>query len=169
MMQAPDSSHRLETEMLLNQYLDSIESRVTENDNNRHQEDELLRTVDFLCGNTLDGALSILDGEDNITKLVSIPSERTAHWVKKASTSRARTEEYYFCIVPQSTDTYPIYFCSCRAFLERNRQPQSESPYLCKHLLAIRLMPSLKLKPSLIETVSDEDFANLMIQRLSLE
>lgn len=172
------SSH-LDIEILLDQYLSSAESFHGETFDHqsikKHQEDDILRTVDFLYGKTMEGALAILDAAENnsISKVISTATERSAYLVKGSSSYSFRgkfsSDESYFCIVPHFSDDVPIYYCSCRSFLERNRHPVNEGTCLCKHLLAVRLMPVLKIKPVLIETVSDDDFANILMQRIQME
>ena len=150
----------------------------------RDKETEILRTVDFLYGNTLEGALAILDTVENagsITHLVSIPSRRSLYLVKgSASYARSKfrggrdksSSDSYLCMVPRPDDDLPIYYCSCRSFLERNSSSgtgSGEGACLCKHLLAIRLSTVLGVRPTLQETMSDADFSSIVLQRISIE
>lgn len=185
-------SSYLDIEILLNEYLASVESfqnNATEAQPaisnkipaTQQHEDDILRAVDFLYGKTTEGALAILDAtasSGSISKIVSTTSQRSAYLVKGSSSllsrggmssSSSSSEETYLCIVPHVSDDVPIYFCSCRSFLERNRHPTNEGPCLCKHLLAIRLMPVLKVQPVLMETVSDDGYANILMQRIPFE
>jgi hypothetical protein len=70
-----------------------------------------------------------------------------------------------------------IYYCSCRSFLERSRaSPPSavasalttttSTESLCKHLLALKLMPALGMVPCTLEFASDEELGQEVAQRL---
>lgn len=172
-------SSYLDIEILLNDYLSSVESLQSDAAEpqssvahqipamQQRQEDDILRAVDFLYGKTTEGALAILDAAGSISKVISTTSQRSVYLVKGSSSSRG-SEESYLCLVPQFSDDVPIYFCSCRSFLEKNRHPTNEGSCLCKHLLAIRLMSVLKVQPVLMETASDDEFANILMQRLPI-
>lgn len=170
------TSH-LDIEILLDQYLSAAGSCQSETvDHNKIHEDDILRTVDFLYGKTMEGAIAILDvaEKNSISKVVSTSTQRCAYLVKgsaaySSSRGKSSNDESYFCLVPHVSDDVPIYFCSCRSFLERNRHSISEGSCLCKHLLAIRLLPVLNVKPFLIETMSDDEFANILMQRIHFE
>jgi hypothetical protein len=109
---------------------------------------------------------------------------------------------YYLCLLPPHDDAenhqdepltaaafLPVYYCSCRSFLEKNSRyngctttssrrdgtwsnnsNHSHSPNLCKHLLALRLMPALQIcaaaAVTTTETVSDYDFSEIILNRL---
>jgi hypothetical protein len=191
-----NASVRMGVEMVLSQYLASFEKEREIAETNvagnttldlwlsrerQKKEDEILRTVYFLYGKTLESALPILDASTyatTITHLLSIPSQRSLYLVKGSSSyskSRYRRrktikEVSYLCLVPRTTDDLPIYYCSCRSFLERTRPASAVSggAVLCKHLLAIRLMPALGLKPSLVETMSDTEFSKVILQRMTI-
>lgn len=181
-------SNYLDIEVLLSEYLSCDESFPSDTNDQQssasklpetqHEEDDILRAVDFLYGKTTEGSLAILDASENgsISKVVSITSQRSAYLVKGSSSISSRgkgkfssSEANYICIVPHFSDDVPIYFCSCRSFLERNRHPTNEGSCLCKHLLAVRLMPVLKVQPVLVQTVSDDEFANILMQRIQFE
>ena len=137
--------------------------------------DELLRTVHFLYGKTLEAALVILDSCHNdprtIVRVVSAASQRTMHLVKKSSSYGNASEgtASYCCMVGDRSDDLPFYFCSCRSFLEKSSRPQhSGSSILCKHLLAVRLWPLLG-QVVVDETVSDEAFAQQLAQNVVLD
>jgi hypothetical protein len=192
-----NASVRMNVEMVLSQYLASVEKEREIAETNvagntrtsdlrlsrerQKKEDGILRTVYFLYGKTLESALPILDASayvTTITHLLSIPSQRSLYLVKGSSSyskSRYRRgksikEVSYLCLVPRTTDDLPIYYCSCRSFLERTRPASAVSggAVLCKHLLAIRLMPALGLKPSLVETMSDTEFSKIILQRMNI-
>lgn len=156
-----------------------------------NKQDEILRVVDFLYGNTLEGALSILDAAEtsgSITQVVSIPSQRSLYLVKGSASYKRRGHKHgggggfdnsmttvmknsaYLCILPRPTDDLPIYYCSCRSFLERSRSSRAgEASCLCKHLLAIRLMKVLGTKPLRQETMSDAEFASSIVQCMAID
>jgi predicted nucleic acid-binding Zn finger protein len=127
---------------LLHQALSELERRDLDENQKLN---EILRSAEFLMTATLvEGALNILDSPGMILK-VQAPN-RICYLV--------RGEEYYFC-------SHEIVFCSCRSFLERTKvDPKT----VCKHLLALKLMPFLNTRPS-IENVSDEDFGNIILSR----
>ena len=151
----------------------------------QQKQDEILKAVDFLYGNTLEGALSILDAAEtsgSITQMLSIPSRRSLYLVKGSASYRGRSNIHsgsnnsmlnsaYLCLLPRPTDDLPIYYCSCRSFLERSRSVRGsgEGSCLCKHLLAIRLMKVLGVKPLLQETMSDTEFASSVLQCISID
>jgi predicted nucleic acid-binding Zn finger protein len=127
---------------LLNEALLEVEAKDLEPN---LKQDEILRCAEFLMTAALvEGALNILDTPGMIQKLQA--PNRICHLV--------RGEEFYFC-------SNEIVFCSCRSFLERTKlDPKT----VCKHLLALKLMPYLNGKPS-IETISDEDFGKIIVSR----
>jgi hypothetical protein len=168
------------------------------------QLDEILKTVDFLYGSTLDGALSILDADPrrDILRVISLQSRRSLYIVKGRSSSsyggrgassssggaNAGVDSSYMCMLPETPtlaeiaatatnaesqhDLYPpLYYCSCRSFLERCKMTtaSSSSACLCKHLLALKLMPVLGIHCSVIETTSDEEFSKFALQRISVD
>ena len=105
------------------------------------------------------------------------------------STAVRQQDSYYLCILPadnqhdtttnSSTSTgSSIYYCSCRSFLEKSRSNSSNSSHgattlatagvsLCKHLLALKLMPVLGWTCSTIHFTSEEEFSHALLQRLS--
>ena len=145
--------------------------------------DEMLRLADFLFGNTLDGALSLLetDPKRDILRLTSLQSKRTMYIVKgrtsrsKGYSSLVTTDSSYLCMLPDTSllseeenFDHSIYYCSCRSFLERCRI-SSNGNATCKHLLALKLMPALGVDCSILETSSDEEYSKLALQRLNVE
>jgi hypothetical protein len=124
-------------------------------------EEEVLRVADFLYGSTLDGALGLLDTPESITKVVSIPSQRTLYLVQ------GQGDNSYFCLLSSDNAQSSVYYCSCRSFLEKSRNSNTHgAACLCKHLLALQLMPALHVNGSVVETVSDEEFGNLILNRI---
>jgi hypothetical protein len=120
--------------------------------------------------NSLEGALNILDNEPSlITKVVSATSQRALYLVQgSGSTSKNKTDnEIYLCFISNDyTDAHSMHHCSCRSFWERSRSNGSAT--LCKHLLALQLLPSLGIKCHTIEVLSDEEFANIVMTRLRI-
>lgn len=130
--------------------------------------DEILRVAEFLFGNTLlAAALTLLDSyESTFTKISSM---HRSIWLVRGSGDAA-----YMCFACgdstggiESGATPNLYFCNCRSFLEKTTKKTTsdqELPELCKHLLALKLIPVLGIScPQL--TVSDSDLAKLVIER----
>jgi hypothetical protein len=134
--------------------------------NAKATQEEVLRVADFLYGSTLDGALGLLDTPESINQVVSIPSERSLYLV------RGQGDNSYFCLLSnnnnKSCEQVPVYYCSCRSFLEKSRNSNTHgAACLCKHLLALQLMKVLHVKGSVVSTVSDEEFGNLILSRIA--
>jgi hypothetical protein len=126
-------------------------------------QEEVLRVADFLYGSTLDGALGLLDTPESITEVVSIPSQRSLHLV------RGQGDNSYFCLLSSDNTQSSVYYCSCRSFLEKSRNGNTHgAASLCKHLLALQLMSPLHVKGSVVETVSDEEFGNMILNRIGM-
>lgn len=127
---------------LLDVFLNELKAKSCDGE---HKIEEILRAADFLAGASIvEGALNILDAPSTIRLLQS--PHRSAFLV--------RGEESYYC-------SKEIIYCSCRSFLERSKtDPQT----LCKHLLALKLMPYLDVSP-VKETVSDADFGKIVMLR----
>lgn len=132
-------------------------------------QDEILRVADFLYGSTLDGALALLDNPTCITKVVSIPSQRSLYTV------RGQDGNSYLCLLPDSATvasvsaaSSPIFYCSCRSFLEKSRNNSHDgAACLCKHLLALELLLALQVKGSVVlKTASDDEFGSLILNRM---
>ena len=112
------------------------------------------------------------------------------------STTKHDSSSHYLCLlsdeIPKS-DAYlintlpPMLYCSCHMFLERNRTLQAHetanrdrSVALCKHLLAIKLLPvfgaafgispeesSTEFSIPTMEFASEEDYGRAIVQRLT--
>ena len=214
---------------------DSIVSINTGHHRKSEQEriDETLSAVGFLFGNTLEGALSILEPpppppsslqqqqhygqnyhhgqrqeqqqqqQPTITKVVAATSGRSVYLVKgsscsgyagsrmggnnKSSSAGGGGAGEYLCIVPEKqqrqvgrmrTASTPspsasiggcCHYCSCRSFLERSGRSSDSAVVICKHLLALKLLPVFgAAKENLIETVSDDEFARIVVSRISV-
>jgi hypothetical protein len=126
------------------------------NINNNNPTNKLLNVTEFLFGtNLLTSTVSIIDnGWNLITELIA-PSGRTVHLIRGS-----KGDETYLCLTGSGQ-----YYCSCRSFLEksskvslmtvagagtivnsttkRQQQPQRNHPPICKHLLALKLVPYL--------------------------
>lgn len=132
---------------LLDIFLKDLEATLSDGDKNKI--DEILRAADFLAGTSImEGALNILDAPTTI-RLLQSPN-RSAFIV--------RGEESYYC-------SKEIIYCSCRSFLERAK---ADPHTLCKHLLALKLMPHLNVTP-VTETVSDVDFGKIVMLRVFVD
>ena len=147
------------------------------------QESSILLMADFLFGaTTLDGAVAILDNAESlITRIVDGPNKRQMYFCRSSSSQHhhyhhssnqrpaSEVPSSYLCIIPKSEDRYPIHYCSCRSFLELSRSTATSAPRLCKHLLALYLLPYLDSQPcALVETSSDSEFSKLVIHRLGI-
>jgi hypothetical protein len=149
----------------------TIQSLAVTTEEQRHE--EILRTANSLFGKTLEGALKLLDqSSSHITRVISLHSNRYAYFVKASSESSsyqpAGTEQYYTCVIPDKADerneNNKGYYCSCPAFRDRNRTIKDEST-ICKHLLALKLMPLLGITCAQLEMPNEHDFATLVAQR----
>jgi len=150
---------------VLDQYLESMNPKENSDAGTSKTHDEVLQVVDFLYGNTLEGALHILDDAEAVIRQI-VCNSRSLYLVRSSSYSRGKEDpSSYLCILPSKDCSHPIYYCSCRSFLERSR---STGICLCKHLLALRLMPVLQVQCTTVDTVSDKEFANHVIQQMSI-
>jgi hypothetical protein len=165
---------------MLDRYIESLSGDPQSTKQTEQQRiDEILRVTDVLYGPCLDGALQVLeqnctaDGRSlNVTRLQS--PRRSLFTVKgsssSSSSSRSATttaDSCYMCILPETnqkttTDEPRMYYCSCRSFLERSRSCNS----ICKHLLAIKLMPVLGMTCAIMEVSSEEEFSRAVLRRL---
>lgn len=131
----------------------------------------------------------------NVTRLQS--PRRSLFTVKGSGVSRGQAaasqqDTCYLCILPETkpnlqqedfpahnNNNYDMYYCSCRSFLERSRCSTQTGAAtstttattiggaICKHLLALKLMPVLGMTPSVMEFGSEEEFSRAVLQRLS--
>jgi hypothetical protein len=120
--------------------------------------DQAISVAEFLFGSSMvAAALTLLDNQGSCSKM---SSPHRSLWLVRGSTDVA-----YMCF---SCDETPhLYYCNCRSFLEKTtKKPIEEEglPELCKHLLALKLIPALQIEfPHL--TVSDKEFAKLVLER----
>lgn len=147
---------------LLQVFLSRRTARLLSDNPHPDDLDEIFRIGDFLFGSTFEGAISILDeSETLITRVVSAPSQRMAYLV---TPSGKNDPTKYLCLLPRSVISQNgIHYCSCRSFLEKNSR--SSHLQLCKHLLALTLIPHVGVKCATIETITDEEFGRLMVTR----
>ena len=149
--------------------------------------DEVLRADEFLFGGSiLEGALAILDTGSGptsslVTRVVSVTSQRSLYVIRGSLSNSGRRDslnsnpntDYYLCLLPDENELVtacdgaanPVYYCSCRSFLERSRSPTT---CVCNHLLALTLMSSLGVKETVTETVTDEEFCNFILSRIEV-
>ena len=90
----------------------------------------------------------------------------------------------YLCLLPTGDEhdkqeatasSSPIYYCSCRSFLEKSRHHNSSvaggaaaaPAIVCKHLLALKLMPVLGLTCTTVELPSEDEFSRAVLQRVA--
>ena len=122
--------------------------------------DFVLRVADYLYGGSiLEAALALLDTEGAIRQVCSQPSKRSAFLVRGTSRhSGGSLPTDYFCLVASLEGCFN--YCSCRSYFERAKNdPQG----LCKHLLALKLMPILEC-PFREETIPDVEFSTFMLR-----
>lgn len=170
----PDSQEISSTNALqhpvhqLERYLESLAETTidppstTTNSPHSHstaQQEEILRVAEFLFGTTLlTAALTLLDSHESIFTKVS--SMHRSLWLVRGSGDAS-----YLCFVPTHNQTPNLYYCNCRSFLEKTtKKADSAVPEVCKHLLALQLIPVLGIScPHL--TLSDKEFAKLVVDR----
>lgn len=154
--------------------LGNLNTTTSTHNNNKNKESssllpDIFRVGDFLFGTTFEGAIAILDAAESlITRVISAPSQRTAFLVTSSSGKQVAT---YLCLLPQSskegnqiaTTTSCTYYCSCRSFLEKNAR--SLHFQLCKHLLAITILPHVGVQCKTIETLTDQEFGRVLVSR----
>jgi predicted nucleic acid-binding Zn finger protein len=133
------------------------------------RQDEILNVAEFLYGhNLLTSALTLLDAcATTVTKFLT--ANRSLYLVKGQQQQQQQPSKYlennhsttYLCLSSRNVE-----YCSCRSFLEKNVKEKNSSVGLCKHLLALKLMPHLStVACPQITTVTDEEFANLVLDR----
>lgn len=139
------------------------ELRVENNDNNvdskcrEAQQNQILRVAEFLFGNTLlTAALALIDSQDSMFTQVSTLHRRI--WLVQGSGSSS-----YMCFACDS-NTPNLYFCGCRSFMDKTTKNTHGLPELCKHLLALKLIPVLGIQCPQLH-VSDGEFASLVLDR----
>lgn len=121
--------------------------------------DEILNVVEFLFGSkTLFASLALLDDPSGgITKVstCSAPVKRSLYLIKGSKGTQS-----YLCY---SANENAIDYCSCRSFFDK--ATKAGSGVLCKHLLALKLMPYLNIRCQEITTSSRKEFSKLVIDR----
>lgn len=141
---------------LLHQY---VSSDTSNSDEACHR--HTLRIASFLFGDTIDDAIEILDRRDSITACVGsfskfmflVKPSKPHRGSRRSSVVKPpdkKVASHHFCIVSQPVSTEPptMYFCSCQLFARKNEERSKVDIYLCEHLLAIRLLPLLNVKPA---------------------
>jgi len=122
-------------------------------------ENKILRVLDYLYANSSEAVLGILDDADEtIRKVCATPSKRTAFLVRGTTAApKKRTAATYLCLAGGHT-----WFCSCRSFFERAK---SDPKALCKHLLALKIMPHLEVTCSQTQ-VPDMEYTNMLVDQV---
>jgi hypothetical protein len=124
---------------------------------------DILQVGDFLFGTTFEAALSILDQATRmITRVVAGPSKRSAYLV----TSSGKYASRYLCMMPPLDAGHApnsVCYCSCRSFVDKNAR--SQQVQLCKHLLALALLPYMGVRCTTVETRTDEEFGLLLVSQ----
>lgn len=170
----PPPASSLHPLLLLDEFLESLETNIGANHDNNNNDattrvdadtehitalekrrDYILRVADFLYGGSmLEAALAVLETQGAIRAVTAHPSGRKAFLVRGAASRQAQD---YFCLLSQE-----IQYCSCRSYFERAK---NDPHGLCKHTLAIKLMPSLAC-PCRKETVPDAEFSGYLLRRI---
>ncbi len=164
-MSSLSSSSSLTKEQLhpvyqLEDYLQSLTVNVDQplnGDSVDAKYDEIIRVSEFLFGNTLlTAVMTLLDSQQSIFTKVSSPHRSL--WLVRGSGNAT-----YMCFV--CDETPDLYYCNCRSFLEKTTKTvDTKLPELCKHLLALKLIPALGIScPHL--TLSDTEFAKVVLDR----
>jgi predicted nucleic acid-binding Zn finger protein len=134
---------------------------ATDNKSLEERRDHVLRAADYLYGGSiLEAALAVLDAEGAIRRVCSKPSQRRAFLVRGTSQrhSGGSVPTDYFCLVALSEEGFD--YCLCRSYFE---QAKNDPKGLCKHLLALKLMPVLEC-PCREETIPDVEFSTFMLR-----
>jgi hypothetical protein len=126
--------------------------------------DDLLNVAEFLFGtNTLQAALTLLDsGASSITKVSTV--HRSMFVVNGSSHNNNKKggggdPQSYMCLLGN------VEYCSCRSFLEKATKADGNRT-VCKHLLALKLMPYVKISCPQITTNTETEFSNLVLDRI---
>jgi hypothetical protein len=147
------------------QLLDFLRSSAVDHDEDQNQErtveekkDQVISVAEFIFGSTMvAAALALLDNHECFTK---ISSPHRSLWLIRGSSDLA-----YVCFA--CDETPDLFYCNCRSYLEKmTKKPTHEEglPEMCKHLLALKLIPVLQIGCSHL-TVSDKEFAKLVLER----
>ena len=146
---------------LLDQFLDSPATCASDIDSEKNEEnrqDKIIRVADYLYGGSiLEAALAVLDTDGAIRRVRGEPSNRSLFLVRGARTSKAPAD-YYICLVEHG-----ITYCSCRSYFERAK---ADPRALCKHLLALKLLPHLDDCSCIDETIADSEYAKFVLRRV---
>ena len=134
------------------------------NERFRADRDAVLKAMDSILGpSQADAVLSILDGR-------SIHRLETSQRSITVCRSNVNRSEFYFC----SYRPGRIQYCSCRSFQEKRKAPPSAggTPPLCKHLLALKLLPLLSDNSNSCVVVekygTPEEFSRAVCRKLSI-
>jgi predicted nucleic acid-binding Zn finger protein len=123
--------------------------------------DHVLHVADYLYGGSiLEAALAVLDAEGAIRQVCSQPSQRKAFLVRGTSRHSGGVPTQYFCLLASSEGGF--FYCSCRSYFERAK---GDPNGLCKHLLALKLMPVLDCHCR-EEKVPDAEFSAFILRRM---
>jgi predicted nucleic acid-binding Zn finger protein len=140
----------------------SITSVAARDKSLEERRDHVLRAADYLYGGSiLEAALAVLDAEGAIRQVCSQPSQRKAFLVRGTSRhSGGSVPTDYFCLVALSEEGFD--YCSCRSYFE---QAKNDPKGLCKHLLALKLIPVLEC-PCREETIPNVEFSTFILRRM---
>ena len=148
------------------QFHDFLQSFALDNDDTdsnlerviEEKRDQAISVAEFLFGSAMvTTALTLFDNPGSFTR---ISSPHRSLWLIRGSSDLS-----YMCFA--CDETPDLYYCSCRSYLEKTTKTMAEEaglPELCKHLLALKLIPVLRIEPLQL-TVPDKDFAQLVLER----
>lgn len=144
----------------------------------------VLHGADFLFGSMLESALLTLDSSV-ITSIVSLQTARHLFVLKGKNNKYATKKQNedtnsYFCLLPTQVEmrgeNQGFHYCSCRSFFEKSKnsqavsensaQLQQQSLSICKHLLAVKLLPYVGTKHNVVETMTEEQFSEKVLDGL---
>jgi hypothetical protein len=100
-----------------------------------------------------------LDTPESITKVVSIPSQRSLHLVQIDNST-------FVSCLPTTPNLRYITALVDLLGESRNSTGTARRGVFVQALAPLQLMPALHVKGSVIETVSDEEFGNLILNRI---
>ena len=147
----------------LDAYLSTLDPSA---ETSKSRQDELLNLTEFLYGNNaLVAALTLLDSAStsvpSIIKLSSPPSA-TGHTRSAHIVHSSKGVESYLCFTKHNNG---LDYCSCRSFLEKATKSSSSQIPLCKHLLALKLAPYLKVDFEETRLSSSREYAKVVLER----
>ena len=165
--------------------IEMIEAVLNGSRNDTDEVSHVLKVLNFLEEKKLRAAVATIDSlqhDSRAITLVSSPSKRQLYLVRSSKSlgrNRHRSQQQdqqqgsegsYVVLMPRPGADFRFHYCSCRAFHENSRlasnrqQPQG----VCKHLLAVMLLPSVGVEPSRVDMSSETEFVKFVASRTSI-